>query len=47
MNRRVKGCVVKGDGDFFEVVFGFEGHVARGCFGLTLESHRDDPDSSI
>ena len=35
MNRRVKDYIVKGDGDFFEVVFGLEGHIARGRSGLT------------
>jgi len=33
---RVKGCLVKGDGDFFEVVFGLEGHIARRCSGWTV-----------
>ena len=36
MDWRVKSCLVKGDGDFFEVIFGLEGHIARRCSGWTV-----------
>lgn len=42
VNWRVKGCLVEGDGDFFEVIFGFKAH-RLSLFRLDRDRDVSDP----